>query len=49
MIDIAELDPEVITYIAKLRQEAARYRNQRNGARDEAEALRTELAALRGV
>jgi hypothetical protein len=44
-IDYEALDPDVLMYIAKLRQEAARYRRQRNGAREEADALRAELKA----
>ncbi|WP_322859546.1 hypothetical protein U8D42_17270 [Mycobacterium europaeum] len=45
MIDATKLDPEVVVYIAKLRQEAARARTQRNRAREEAARLRAELAA----
>ena len=49
MIDVESLDPDVVAYIAKLRQEAAHSRIQRNGARREADRLREELAALRAT
>jgi hypothetical protein len=43
MIDLESL-PE---YIANLRDEAAKYRVQRNEARAEADGLRAELSALK--
>jgi hypothetical protein len=46
-IDYEALDPDVLSLIAKLRQEASRFRRQRNGARAEADALRAELAELK--
>jgi chromosome segregation ATPase len=44
--DVRELDDEVVAYIAKLRQEAARARHQRNGARAEADTLREAVGEL---
>jgi hypothetical protein len=41
-----ELPDHVVEYIVKLRREARQYRLQRNGARDEASALRAELDSL---
>ncbi len=46
-MDITEIPTELVGYIAKLRQEAARYRSQRNAARREADSLRAELSALK--
>lgn len=46
MLEIDEVPTELVAHIAKLRQDAGRYRRQRNGARKEAEALRAELASV---
>lgn len=49
MIDLTKLPEEALHYISELRREATQMRWQRDGARDEAEALRAELAALKAV
>lgn len=41
--DLSTLPLDVVQYIVQLRKEAAHYRHQRDGARQEAERLRAEL------
>jgi hypothetical protein len=44
MIDMTELPDEVLQYVVKLRKEAAQYRTQRNSARAELLALKSQLS-----
>lgn len=46
-IDMTTQPLNVVKYVLELRQEAKRYRLQRDGARREADRLREELAVLR--
>lgn len=45
-IDLNRLPYSVMTYIVELRRENAKYRRERNQARDEASDLRSQLATL---
>jgi hypothetical protein len=46
-MNIEDLDPKTLAYVASLKREAIKYRLQRNGLRAENTQLREELAALR--
>ncbi|BBZ23900.1 hypothetical protein H7H52_20745 [Mycolicibacter hiberniae] len=48
-VDLNELDPETIIYIAQLRRECAAHRVERNAARDELAAVTAERDEARAI
>ncbi|ULP49039.1 hypothetical protein [Mycolicibacter virginiensis] len=48
-VDLNELDPETIIYIAQLRRESARFRVERNAAREELAAVIAERDEARVI
>ncbi|WP_336879790.1 hypothetical protein [Rhodococcus globerulus] len=48
-VDLRTLPAHVFDYIASIRDEAVRYRHQRNEARREVEVLRAELETARNA